>query len=626
MNPDKLPKSTRDYLSQTTPEGERDNLLLAAACQFRDSGFTKAEAESELIRCAVRDGLSEAQARRTIASAYSRPAREPARGHSATTAQPRREVRAYTYTDEAGKMLFQVVRYEPKDFRQRRPNGNGGWIWDTQGVRRVLYQLPQIKGAPEVWIVEGEKDADSLAALDFCATCNSGGAGNWLKTDFTETLRGKAVLIVPDNDKPGRDHADQVARSLHGIAAGVKIVTLPETLNGAKIKDASDYVAAFSDRTEAAERLAVLSEGAAEWTPATEIAAPTSAEPQTQAESNTGPTGIDAGTWIDAEPPVGAPIVENLFEGGDKVLLVGSSKSRKSFFALQLALALASGKRHFLDWNIPAPCRVSLLNAELKPAHLQRRLHHMARRMGITRADLDGRLQIINTRGHDVTPDNLLTWTRQHTAQVFITDPVYKLLPPNANENDTAGWRPILAGFDKIAEETGAAIIYVHHNPKGRAGDRDARDRGAGSGIVARDYDAGIYITEHKDQEDCLVVKVIVRNYPPRDPFSIRFVDRLFETADEVAPVEKTSINSRPKMTVPDDVAREVVGTGEKSYGDLVKSLRVRGYTEAAAKEAVARCMLAGILTARKEDVFPRRTLYRQTNGTNQRADQQEKP
>lgn len=138
------------------------------------------------------------------------------------------------------------------------------------------------------------------------------------------------------------------------------------------------------------------------------------------------------------------------------------------------------------------------------------------------------------------------------------------------------------------------------------------------------EYDSALYLAEHNNQPDCIVVQTITRNSPPRDAFTIRFSDRLFELADDVAPVEKTSTNSRPKVTVPDDVVKAAVGACEKAYGDLVKTLRGQGYTEAASKEAVSRCTLAGILSSRKEDGFPKRTLYRQTNGTNQRADQRE--
>src|SRR5262249_44233575 len=88
----------------------------------------------------------------------------------------------YDYVDEEGRLLYQTVRYEPKSFSQRRPNGEGGFIHDLAGVRRVLYRLPDLlRSATEqpIFICEGEKDADALALLGLVATTNSGGAGKW---------------------------------------------------------------------------------------------------------------------------------------------------------------------------------------------------------------------------------------------------------------------------------------------------------------------------------------------------------------------------------------------------------------------------------------------------------------
>ena len=115
----------------------------------------------------------------------------------------------YDYADADGKLLYQVVRYAPKSFLQRRPDGNDGWIWDLEGVKRVLYRLPELLAAPEheVWIVEGEKDADRLASLGFIATTNAGGAGKW-RSEFSDLLRGRHVVVLPDNDETGRRHGE----------------------------------------------------------------------------------------------------------------------------------------------------------------------------------------------------------------------------------------------------------------------------------------------------------------------------------------------------------------------------------------------------------------------------------
>ena len=147
--------------------------------------------------------------------------------------------KTYDYLDESGKLLYQVVRYEPKDFRQRRPDGKDDWIWGLEGVRRVLYRLPELLRASMtdwVYIVEGEKDADNLVARNFVATTNSGGARKWLD-DYNRYFKGRLVAVLPDNDTPGREHAKLVASSLHGIAGVVKIVELPNLLPKSDVSD-----------------------------------------------------------------------------------------------------------------------------------------------------------------------------------------------------------------------------------------------------------------------------------------------------------------------------------------------------------------------------------------------------
>jgi 5S rRNA maturation endonuclease (ribonuclease M5) len=152
-----------------------------------------------------------------------------------------REV-VYQYTDETGQILFQVVRQPGKRFRQRRPDGKGGWIWNLDGVDRPLYRLPGLLAAAhdqDVFVVEGEKDVESLRAAGQIATTNPGGAGKW-RLPHSESLRGRSVVLLPDQDDPGRKHAQQVAQMLDGVAASVRIVNLAEP----GVKDVSDWLAA----------------------------------------------------------------------------------------------------------------------------------------------------------------------------------------------------------------------------------------------------------------------------------------------------------------------------------------------------------------------------------------------
>ena len=140
-------------------------------------------------------------------------------------------VETYDYVDERGQLLYQVTRHDPKDFRQRRPDPSGsGWSWKLGDVRRVLYRLPEVLEAAaaggRVYVVEGEKDADRLRALGLVATTCAQGAGKW-RAEYSEALRGAGVVVLPDADPVGRDHAAQVATATHGLAATVKVVELP---------------------------------------------------------------------------------------------------------------------------------------------------------------------------------------------------------------------------------------------------------------------------------------------------------------------------------------------------------------------------------------------------------------
>jgi hypothetical protein len=192
-------------------------------------------------------------------------------GPTDNSMKERRIVASYDYHDEAGKLLFQCVRFEPKDFRQRRPDPikPGEWVWNLKDTRRVLYRLPEVKAAltdgRTIFVAEGEKDCDALVKHGFAATCNPMGAGKWLP-EHTETLRGAArVVVVADKDTPGRNHAHAVAGTLHGVAKSVKLIEMPD-LNGKPIKDTADWFAAGGT----AEALDVLVKSAPEYSPKSE--------------------------------------------------------------------------------------------------------------------------------------------------------------------------------------------------------------------------------------------------------------------------------------------------------------------------------------------------------------------
>ena len=172
-------------------------------------------------------------------------------------------VDAYVYEDENGQSLYRVTRHVGKQFRQWSPDGKDGWILGLNGARPVPYNLGRVltavKNGEPVVIVEGEKDVLSLTSLGVAATCNSGGAGKW-RAEFAPFFKGADVVVLPDNDEPGRKHAEHVASTLHGTAKTVRVVTLPGL---AEKGDVSDWLAAGGT----VAGLDALCEAAPIWTP-----------------------------------------------------------------------------------------------------------------------------------------------------------------------------------------------------------------------------------------------------------------------------------------------------------------------------------------------------------------------
>jgi hypothetical protein len=199
--------------------------------------------------------------------------------------------------------LFEVCRYDnPKDFRQRRPDGS----WSVKGIRKVPYRLPelmeQLALERTVVIVEGEKDVDALWSIGVPATCNSGGAGKW-RDALSKFFHGADVVIIPDRDPqkrhqktgelmfhpdgrpmlPGQDHGQAVAAALHGIAARVRVLELWKSWPDMPPKgDVSDWI----ESGGTAEQLYALIEKLPNWSPPGEHETAQRAKPEEESEIN----------------------------------------------------------------------------------------------------------------------------------------------------------------------------------------------------------------------------------------------------------------------------------------------------------------------------------------------------
>lgn len=267
---------------------------------------------------------------------------------------------------------------------------------------------------------------------------------------------------------------------------------------------------------------------------------------------------INAADWLESDPDEPDQLLEGIIDVGDKLAIIGSSKMRKTFFILQMLLCLATG-RSFLKWSVPRSRRVVHIQYEIQPNHYHRRLKKMCKAMGITAEELSDRFHIINARGLNLSGiegiEQISQIVKKYDPEIISFDPLYKVAA--GAENDIQDSKIILNAFDCLIAQTKAAVAYVHHDAKGSSGDRDIRDRGAGSNILGRDYDACITLTPHVSEDDAAVIETMLRNYKPQEPFTTLWTEDedtggyRFDLREEIIPTKKTSSNGKAKDLPP---------------------------------------------------------------------------
>ncbi len=409
--------------------------------------------------------------------------------------EQRRIVRPYDYRDANRELLFQVVRYEPKDFRQRRPDGTGGWIWNLKGVPRVLYGLPDIHGADEdkwVFVVEGEKDADNVAALGLVATTCPGGAGKWGLLSDDAALHGRRLAIIPDKDEPGRKHAEDVAQRLCGKAAEVRILELP-----GEAKDVSDWLELLDSKEpgDLAGALVKMAEAAPVWTPETRHA-------------NSGPIPVLV-CLADVEPEQVQWLWPKRIPLGKLTLLVGDPNLGKSLITLDMAARVSMGR----GWPDAVSTEdshggVVLLTAEDDLADTVRpRLDAAGAEVSRIRALESVKRRNVETGDARQTPFNLkadlpaLEEAVRSTPQcrLVVIDPISAYLSGTDSHKNT-DMRGVLAPLAELAARHKVAVVCVTHL---RKGDGPAMYRTMGSlAFVAAARSAYVVMPDRDDPQD----------------------------------------------------------------------------------------------------------------------------
>lgn len=333
----------------------------------------------------------------------------------------RREVEFYSYTDEQGAPLFEVVRFEPKDFRQRTPDG----AWSIKGVRRVLYRLPAVLAAIErgekIWVAEGETDVHALERAGVVATCNPAGAGKW-RDEYAETLRGADVVVVQDCDKPGREHAAEVARSLEGVAASVGVV------EAAVGKDAADHLAAGKTLAEFVE-----------------------VRPRDELDGLL----VDMReAMLHADDPV-PYLIEPIAVRGLVTVLVGRHSSMKSWLMILGAAAAHGFDEHVAGYRI-TQCPALYIDAEMGSRLMARRFARAGLSDGAFHVADGFRLRLPQSKA------KIADLIRRTGARLVVMDSLRRLAP-GSRENDSDDMSPIMACLAELSRELDVAIVLIHH-------------------------------------------------------------------------------------------------------------------------------------------------------------------
>lgn len=397
-----------------------------------------------------------------------------------------KQVATYTYTDANGDPLYQVLRFDvfnaegvrtDKTFRQKRHIGGGEYEWGTKGVRRVLYRLPELIEAVAmgrtIHVVEGEKDADRLWSEGLAAATASGGAGAVWLPDYSETLRGASVVILPDNDEPGRTHGAKVLAGLTGVAASVRTVTLPHEREH---DDVSDYL----DRGHTLADLQRLVE-------APEPAAPRPFLSAREIE----------------QLPAPRFLVDGMIPEGGLAEIHGPPGAGKSFFALSMACSVSLGSP-FLG----RPVRqggVVYVAAE-GVSGLGARLRAWKQEHGL---DVQRDVNVWFKRGAVQLLDNAAVSTFVADVRSYPEPPVLVVLDTFARcfvggeENSAKDMGLAMEAAATIQRGTGAAVVLLHHSRKDGESVRGSTALpGAMDAMIAVKNDSGTLRISCEKQKD----------------------------------------------------------------------------------------------------------------------------
>jgi len=488
-------------------------------------------------------------------------------------------VATYDYVNEDGELLYQAVRYDPKDFRQRRPEGSG-WNWSIKGVRRVLYRLPEIIQAvaagQTIYVCEGEKDVETARTMGLVATCNAMGADNgsgnkWLP-EFADVLVNADVVVVPDQDEPGQRHAAWVVQTLTGKARNVGL------LNVKQGKDLADWISAGATVSDI--------EGAI--VDAIEVEVPPPKEG----------LFVSVGDLVDNLQPI-QWLIEDYIETDSLSLIYGAPGGGKSFVTVGMACCIATGT----PWHGHSVKQGAVFYIAGEGHNgLARRFAAWSKHAGVS---LKGAplfksrraVSIFNEASAKELHDEIIVMIEQTgvTPSLVVVDTVARNFG-DGDENSTSDMGKFVEHLDTwVRHPFGCNVNLVHHSGHNM-------DRARGSSALKAALDAEYQVANEAGVVALTATKMKDAEMPPDMTFKFKVVE-----LGEVGGVEVDSVVLEPHDDAfaykvgtdsegQDITAKQVIEAVDRGWLPFSELKDVLGCTQASAQRAVKRCAEKGLL------------------------------
>lgn len=412
----------------------------------------------------------------------------------------------YPYVDEHGEVLYENVRYYPKGFRQRRYDKFGKPVYNLDGVRRVPYRLPELIAAKEeqqtdIFLCEGEKDADALRELGFTATSFK----NW-REDFNQYIQGQHVIVCQDHDQPGVTMATEAAKILLRSASSVKILDmyadreLPENHG----LDISDYIrwcveAEAADADTLKERICMTIDNTPNWKDSGTVKSNEYFRMQTTAERMAESRNM----------PTPRRLFGDFWYEGEVCVLFADTNVGKSILAVQIADAISKGDdpdpEGQLKNNTPAQ-KIVYFDFELTPKQFELRFSEIDRETGEATNPYPFHSNMITA---DINPDTadigefknfeeflnnaLESAVSTSGAKVLIIDNITYLRDETENARNAL---PMMKYLKALKSKYGLSILVLAHTPKRDSGKPLGRNDLQGSKMIINFCDSAFAIGE----------------------------------------------------------------------------------------------------------------------------------